>query len=138
MMCSEVQNLLNITESDEIIKFIFILSPNKPLFLLVCNKSLLKTLWEKQKLLIMSHFYFSQPDIESYHLLQIKLSNTLNMTAANNTKIEKCLKIDLKNNVEIFYLLHMKDSCDIFQDPLKRLGNTPEGLQLCVQKWETF
>ena len=33
--------------------------PNKPWFLRVCNPSLLKTLWEKEKLLITSNFSFS-------------------------------------------------------------------------------
>ena len=33
--------------------------PNKPLFLCVCSKSLLKVLWKKEKLLIMSNFSFS-------------------------------------------------------------------------------
>ena len=33
--------------------------PNKPWFLCVCSTSLLKTLWEKKKLLIMSNFSFS-------------------------------------------------------------------------------
>ena len=33
--------------------------PNKPWFLCVCSKSLLKTLWEKEKLLITSNFSFS-------------------------------------------------------------------------------
>ena len=33
--------------------------PNKPLFLRVCSKSLLKTLWEKEKLLVTSNFSFS-------------------------------------------------------------------------------
>ena len=32
--------------------------PNKPWFLRVCSESLLKTLWEKEKLLIMSNFSF--------------------------------------------------------------------------------
>ena len=32
--------------------------PNKPWFLPVCSISLLKTLWEKEKLLIMSNFSF--------------------------------------------------------------------------------
>ena len=34
--------------------------PNKPWFLRVCSTSLLKTLWEKEKLLVMSNFSFSQ------------------------------------------------------------------------------
>ena len=33
--------------------------PNKPLFLCVCSTSLLKTLWEKEKLLITSNFSIS-------------------------------------------------------------------------------
>ena len=33
--------------------------PNKPLVLHVCRKNLLKTLWEKEKLLIKSNFFFS-------------------------------------------------------------------------------
>ena len=33
--------------------------PNKPLFLHVCSTSLLKTLWEKEKLLVTSNFSFS-------------------------------------------------------------------------------
>ena len=33
--------------------------PNKPWFLSVCNTSLLKTLWEKEKLLVTSNFSFS-------------------------------------------------------------------------------
>ena len=33
--------------------------PNKPLSLRVCTTSLLKTLWEKEKLLLTSNFSFS-------------------------------------------------------------------------------
>ena len=33
--------------------------PNKPWFSCVCNLSLLKTMWEKEKLLVMSNFSFS-------------------------------------------------------------------------------
>ena len=33
--------------------------PNKPWFLLVCITNLLKTLWEKEKLLVTSNFSFS-------------------------------------------------------------------------------
>ena len=33
--------------------------PNKPWFLRVCSTSLLKTLWEKEKLLVTSNFFFS-------------------------------------------------------------------------------
>ena len=34
--------------------------PNKPWFLRACSKSLLKTLWEKEKLLVTSNFSFSR------------------------------------------------------------------------------
>ena len=33
--------------------------PNKPWFLRVCSTGLLKTLWEKKKLLVTSNFFFS-------------------------------------------------------------------------------
>ena len=34
--------------------------PNKPWFLRVCSRSLLKTLWEKEKLLVTSNFCYEQ------------------------------------------------------------------------------
>ena len=34
--------------------------PNNPWFLRVCSTSLLKTLWEKEKLLVTSNFFFSR------------------------------------------------------------------------------
>ena len=39
--------------------FALTLSQKKPLFLRVCRTSLLKTLWEKEKLLVTSNFSFS-------------------------------------------------------------------------------
>ena len=41
------------------VNFFFNPFPYKPWFLRVCNKSLLKTLWEKEKLLITTNFSFS-------------------------------------------------------------------------------
>ena len=41
-------------------KFKFNPFPNKPCFLRVCSTRLLKTLWEKEKLLVTSNFSFSQ------------------------------------------------------------------------------
>ena len=43
--------------------------PEKPLFLRVCSTSLLKTLWEKEKVLVTSDFSFS-------HSISIRLENT--------------------------------------------------------------
>ena len=40
--------------------------PNKPWFLHICSTSLLKTLWEKEKLLVMSNFSFSQCFLPCY------------------------------------------------------------------------
>ena len=40
--------------------FFFNPFPNKPWFLCVCSTSLLKTLWEKEKLLVTSNFSFSR------------------------------------------------------------------------------
>ena len=40
--------------------------PNKPWFLCVCSKRLLKTLWVKEKLLIMSNFSFSHSVFYSF------------------------------------------------------------------------
>ena len=40
--------------------------PNKPCFLCVCSTSLLKTLWEKEKLLITSNFSFSHSVFYSF------------------------------------------------------------------------
>ena len=40
-------------------KWEFNLYPNKPLFLRICSMNLLKTLWEKEKLLVTSNFSFS-------------------------------------------------------------------------------
>ena len=40
--------------------------PNKPWFLRVCSTSIFKTLWEKEKLLVMSNFSFSHSVF--YHL----------------------------------------------------------------------
>ena len=53
-MSEYVINLTRITRGRSLNPF-----PNKPWFLRVCNKSLSKTLWEKEKLLAMSNFSFS-------------------------------------------------------------------------------
>ena len=58
------------------LKFSFNPFPNNPWFLRVCSTSLLKTLWEKQKLLVTSNFSFSHsvfyPLVELYDIF-IKL-----------------------------------------------------------------
>ena len=51
----KLNNLLLLSYTSHINPF-----PNKPWFLRVCSTSLLKTLWEKEKLLVMSSFSFSR------------------------------------------------------------------------------
>ena len=43
----------------QIVQIFFNPFPNKPLFFCVCRTSLLRTLWEKKKLLVTSNFSFS-------------------------------------------------------------------------------
>ena len=45
--------------SESLMLFLVIPFPNKPWFLHVCCTRLLKTLWEKEKLLVRSNFSFS-------------------------------------------------------------------------------
>ena len=49
--------------------------PNKPWILCVCSLSLLKTLWEKEKLLVTSNFSFSQCFLpfQTTHSFNLKL-----------------------------------------------------------------
>ena len=56
MLISRAQTMELVTRNDETLLNAF---PNKPWFLRVCSTTLLKTLWEKEKLLIMSNFSFS-------------------------------------------------------------------------------
>ena len=52
--------ILSFSKEVESIKFCLLNSfPNKPWFLRVCSTNLLKTLWEKEKLLVTSNFSFS-------------------------------------------------------------------------------
>ena len=51
--------IYNFRTHKEILSFQFNLFPNKLRILCVCSTSLLKTLWKKEKLLIMSNFSFS-------------------------------------------------------------------------------
>ena len=46
--------------------------PNKPLFLRVCSIGLLRTLWEKEKLLVTSNFSFSRGVFEELSATVIK------------------------------------------------------------------
>ena len=56
--------------------------PNKPWFLRVCITSLLKTLWEKEKLLLTSNFAFSRSDFTILKIFLSFLSN-LKLSSTN-------------------------------------------------------
>ena len=57
--------------------------PNKPWFLRVCSKSLLKTLWEKEKLLVTScHFH---------QISNCCLQNSFNLEASKICRLGKAL-----------------------------------------------
>ena len=62
--------------------------PNKPWFLRVCSKSLLKTLWEKEKLLITSNFSFSHSVFYPLRELSI-ISSNLKLSSANSFNLEE-------------------------------------------------
>ena len=49
--------------------------PNKPLFLRVCSITLLKAQWKKEKLLVMSNFFFSQLDLYPFGKLSAIIIN---------------------------------------------------------------
>ena len=81
--------------------------PNKPWFLLICRISLLKTLWEKEKLLITSNlfitsnFSFSQcflivwKTFYHFHLINMKL------WSANSFRLEKSKICGLGKDYEL-------------------------------------
>ena len=63
--------------------------PNKPFFLCVGSTSLLKTLWEKEKLLIMSNFSFSHHIFYCFGEFSIILIK-FNIVSANSFSLEEC------------------------------------------------
>ena len=62
--------------------------PNKPWFLRVCTRSLLKTLWEREKLLVMRNFSFSGSVYYPLRQLLPFLSN-LKLSSANSFSLEE-------------------------------------------------
>ena len=62
--------------------------PNKPWFLRVCSTSLLKTLWEKEKLLATSNFSFSHSVFYSFGEF-LPFSSNMKLTSANSFNLEK-------------------------------------------------
>ena len=62
--------------------------PNKPLFLHVCIISVLKTLWKKEKLLVMSNFSFYYSVFSTFGELSAVLSDS-KLSSANSSSLDK-------------------------------------------------
>ena len=62
--------------------------PNKPWFLRVCSTRLLKTLWEKEKLLLTSNFSFSHSVFKPIQVKIITLANFIS-SSANAFNLDK-------------------------------------------------
>ena len=67
--------------------------PNKPRFLRVCSTSLLKTLWEREKLLVTSNFSFSHSVFYPFWDLStifIKVEKSFILEASKMCRLGKC------------------------------------------------
>ena len=73
--------------SAHLVSITFYPFPNKPWFLCICNTSLLKTLWEKEKLLITSNFSFSHTVFYPFGELSAIFIN-LKLSSANFLSLE--------------------------------------------------
>ena len=62
--------------------------PNKPLYLHVCSTSLLKTLWEKEKLLVTSNFSFSHSVFYPFREKFFYFHQILKLSSANSLSLE--------------------------------------------------
>ena len=62
--------------------------PNKPWFLRVCSISLLKTMWEKEKLLVTSNFSFFHRVFYPFRELSA-ISSHLKLSYANSLNLEE-------------------------------------------------
>ena len=88
-----VGNIVGNSQKDKILvtsiyfAFIFINPfPNKPWFLLVCNTSPLKALWEKEKLLVTSNFLF--PVFSTGFKKFLSFSLNLKLSSPNSFNLE--------------------------------------------------
>ena len=63
--------------------------PNKPWFLRVCSTSHLKTLWEKEKLLVMTNFSFSHSVFYPFGELFLPFSSNLKLSSAKSFSLEE-------------------------------------------------
>ena len=78
---------------------LFNLPPNKPLFLHACSKSLLKTQWEKDKLLVTSNFSSSYSGF---------FSSSSKLPFVKSLSLEKSFGETIKLKMALIYI---KENC---------------------------
>ena len=74
--------------------------PNKPWFLRVYSKNLLKTLWEKEKLLVTSNFSFSHSVFYPLRELSV-ISSNLKLSSANSFNLEESKMLSFGKGLNI-------------------------------------
>ena len=93
--------------------------PNEPWFLRICSTSLLKTVWGKEKLLVMSNFSFSLSVFYPFAYISV-ISITNENRRLQTLSVWKCLKFvvwkGLRNKLDLVHLKsHVKYKSDIKQ-----------------------
>ena len=91
--------------------------PNKPWFLRVCSTSLLKTLWEKEKLLVTSNFSFSHivsyPFGELYAIFhKVKNCRLHTLSVWKSLRFVLWKRVELAPDDKILY----RFKCEVFPD----------------------
>ena len=100
--------------------------PNKPWFLCVCSTSPLKTLWEKEKLLVTSNFSFSHSvfyPFQNFSAVFIKLEIVVCKLFQFGRLQNLSLGKELKTNEIMHGLLCVYTFCKCFQ-PAFQKGST--------------
>ena len=93
--------------------------PNEPWFLRICSTSLLKRVWGKEKLLVMSNFSFSLSVFYPFGYISV-ISVTNENRRLQTLSVWKCLKFvvwkGLRNKLDLVHLKsHFKYKSDIKQ-----------------------
>ena len=84
-----------------LIFFFFTLS--QTMFLHVCGTSILKTLWKKEKLLLMSNFFFFHSIFQPFHELY-PFSSNRKLSSAHSLSFEILKNSCLEKGIFSFYL----------------------------------
>ena len=94
--------------------------PNKPCFSRVSNRSLLKTLWEKEKLLVTSNFSFSQSVFYPFWELTVIL-NQIWICHLQALSVWKSLKFVIWERVKSMIKIYRRSSSERFIQSKSRL-----------------